>query len=39
MGCKLRDSILKLLKIKTQIKDIKNTIQILKTQGKKIKMQ
>ena len=39
MGCKLRDNILQLLKIKTHVKDIKNTIQILKMQEKKIKMQ
>jgi hypothetical protein len=39
MGCKLRDNILQLLKIKTQVKDIKNPIQILKTKEKKIKMQ
>lgn len=39
MGSKLRDNILPLLKIKTQVKDIKNPIQILKTQEKKVKMQ
>ena len=38
MGCKLRDNILQSLKIKTQVKDIKNPIKILKTQEKKIKM-
>jgi hypothetical protein len=39
MGSKLRDNILQSLKIKTQVKDIKNPIHILKTQEKKIKMQ
>lgn len=34
----MRDSILQQIKIKTHIKDIKNTIQIPKMQRKKIKM-
>ena len=39
MGCKLRDNILQSLKIKTQVKDIKSFIPILKTQEKKVKMK
>ena len=38
MGCKLRDNMVKLLKVKTQNKDIKNIIQLIKTQEIKVKM-